>query len=172
MRDNRLIFHIYDIKWDTDGDKKIFRTLPKEVWYSHVITEEEREDCDLDSLIEDEISNYISDEFSFCHEGFEYETYETYLLKKILALYGKEEEYEVYDDLFGDINAPVIEDKEEEGDYLSLCEFCDALVDIMKQQDGKRKYRTKLSPEERLAFASMFYETMNTMSDECYNSLL
>lgn len=47
-----------DIKWDTDGNNDLLKELPKEV----KIPEE---------IIEEAISDYLSDEYGFCHSGFE-----------------------------------------------------------------------------------------------------
>lgn len=47
-----------DIKWDTEGNNDLLKELPKEV----KIPEE---------IIEEAISDYLSDEYGFCHSGFE-----------------------------------------------------------------------------------------------------
>lgn len=47
-----------NIKWDTDGDKKILKTLPKEMEIPSRM-------YDLD-----DVSDYLSDETGFCHDGF------------------------------------------------------------------------------------------------------
>ena len=56
---------IYNIQWDTDGDKKLFKKLPQNI--EATIMEFDGED------VEDTISDYISDLTGFCHYGFEYE---------------------------------------------------------------------------------------------------
>lgn len=48
-----------NIKWDTDGDMKLLHELPSEMEIPEDITDE------------DEISDYLSDETGFCHNGFE-----------------------------------------------------------------------------------------------------
>lgn len=48
-----------NIKWDTDGNSELLDILPKEVVIPNSITDE------------DEISNWLSDEYSFCHLGFD-----------------------------------------------------------------------------------------------------
>lgn len=48
-----------NIKWDTDGDVELLHELPTEMEIPEGMTEE------------DEISDYLSDETGFCHEGFE-----------------------------------------------------------------------------------------------------
>ena len=54
-----------NIKWDTDGDMELLEELPTEVEISdYLITDDE------DDLL-DEISDWLSDEYGFCHDGFE-----------------------------------------------------------------------------------------------------
>ena len=48
-----------NIEWDTDGDKKAFEELPTEMEIPDGMTDEE------------EISDWLSDETGFCHNGFE-----------------------------------------------------------------------------------------------------
>ncbi len=48
-----------NIKWDTDGDMKVFNDLPTEMEIPEGMTDGE------------EISDYLSDETGFCHAGFE-----------------------------------------------------------------------------------------------------
>ncbi len=47
-----------NIKWDTDGDMELLDELPTEIEIPNGMTDEE------------EISDYLSDETGFCHEGF------------------------------------------------------------------------------------------------------
>ena len=54
-----------EIVWDTDGDKKLTRTLPQ----SCDITIEDYEDGDY---LDDEIADALSDLTGFCVEGFTY----------------------------------------------------------------------------------------------------
>ena len=54
-----------EIVWDTDGDKKLTRTLPQ----SCDITIEDYEDGDY---LDDEIADALSDLTGFCVEGFNY----------------------------------------------------------------------------------------------------
>ena len=54
-----------NIKWDTDGDVKLLEELPTEVEIpDYLITDDE------DDLL-DEVSDWLSDEFGFCHDAFE-----------------------------------------------------------------------------------------------------
>jgi len=56
---------VTDIKWDTDGDKRVASELPK----SLIIKVED----DLpESEIEDFLSDEISDQVGFCHFGFKW----------------------------------------------------------------------------------------------------
>ena len=53
-----------NIKWDTDGDMELLEELPTEVEIpDYLITDE-------DDLLDD-ISDLLSDEYGFCHDGFE-----------------------------------------------------------------------------------------------------
>ena len=56
---------ITNIKWDTDGDMKILKSLPKEIDVN------DYED-DEDKLLDD-ISDWLSDTYGYCHFGFEIE---------------------------------------------------------------------------------------------------
>lgn len=61
-----MIAYAYNIKWDTDGDKKIFDSLPKKVNIPEEVIEEyeEREDEDI-------ITDFLSDEVGFCTFGYD-----------------------------------------------------------------------------------------------------
>lgn len=48
-----------NIKWDTDGDMEWLYELPTEIEIPEGMTDE------------DEISDYLSDQEGFCHNGFE-----------------------------------------------------------------------------------------------------
>ena len=53
-----------NIKWDTDGDMELLEELPTEVEIpDYLITDE-------DDLLDD-VSDWLSDEYGFCHDGFE-----------------------------------------------------------------------------------------------------
>ena len=54
-----------NIKWDTDGDMELLEELPTEVEIpDYLITDDE------DDLLDD-ISDWLSDEYGFCHYAFE-----------------------------------------------------------------------------------------------------
>lgn len=54
-----------NIKWDTDGDMELLEELPTEVEIpDYLITDDE------DDLL-DEVSDWLSDEYGFCHDAFE-----------------------------------------------------------------------------------------------------
>lgn len=59
----------YFIQWDTDGDKSMFRKLPDvvELPTDHFSAERYLEDKDE---VVDEISDWLSDTYGFCHAGF------------------------------------------------------------------------------------------------------
>lgn len=58
----------HDIRWDTDGDMKLFKTLPQEIEIPNKVWE------DYDNGNDDALSNYISDVTGFCHYGFKVRT--------------------------------------------------------------------------------------------------
>ena len=54
-----------NIEWDTDGDMELLEERPTEVEIpDYLITDDE------DDLL-DEVSDWLSDEFGFCHDAFE-----------------------------------------------------------------------------------------------------
>ena len=60
---------VVKIKWDTDGDMKMLKSLPKEI---DITDEFDVNDCedDEDQLLDD-ISDWLSDTYGYCHFGFE-----------------------------------------------------------------------------------------------------
>lgn len=62
---------ITNIKWDTDGDMKILKSLPKEIDITDEFDVNDYED-DEDKLLDD-ISDWLSDTYGYCHFGFEIE---------------------------------------------------------------------------------------------------
>lgn len=48
-----------NIQWDTDGDEEVLVSLPTEVEIPETIAEDD-----------DVISDWLSDQFGFCHFGF------------------------------------------------------------------------------------------------------
>ena len=62
---------ITNIKWDTDGDMKILKSLPKEINITDEFDVNDYED-DEDKLLDD-ISDWLSDTYGYCHFGFEIE---------------------------------------------------------------------------------------------------
>ena len=63
-------YMVTNILWDTDGDKKILKKLPKELSIDSDILsisdENDREE------VEEAISDYLSDTYGFCHFGFNF----------------------------------------------------------------------------------------------------
>lgn len=55
-----------NIKWDTDGDQKLAKTLPDIIEIPEELINEME---DLDDANE-EISDYLTDQTGFCHFGF------------------------------------------------------------------------------------------------------
>lgn len=60
---------VVKIKWDTDGNMKILKSLPKEIDITDEFDVNDYED-DEDQLLED-ISDWLSDTYGYCHFGFE-----------------------------------------------------------------------------------------------------
>ena len=60
---------VVKIKWDTDGDMKMLKSLPKEIDISDEFDINDYED-DEDQLLDD-VSNWLSDTYGYCHFGFE-----------------------------------------------------------------------------------------------------
>lgn len=67
-------FYVYDILWDTDGNKEIFKSLPSSV--EVIIFEDDVEDLGDGDEIEMYIGNYLSDEYGYCHYDFWYDEIE------------------------------------------------------------------------------------------------
>lgn len=66
---------IKNIKWDTDGDQEVFDSLPQEVEVPFRFSKEnytEDGEFDEDTMLDD-ISDWLSDTYGFCHGGFEVE---------------------------------------------------------------------------------------------------
>lgn len=60
---------ITKIDWDTDGDEALKEALPNTMTLD---TEDLNiEDPEDENEISDAISDYLSDEYGFCHNGFE-----------------------------------------------------------------------------------------------------
>lgn len=59
-----------NIKWDTDGDMEVFNELPTEMIIPNELEELYKKDKEY--AIE-EISDWLSEETGFCHDGFEIE---------------------------------------------------------------------------------------------------
>lgn len=60
---------VIKIKWDTDGNMKILKSLPKEIDITDEFDINDYED-DEDQLLDD-VSNWLSDTYEYCHFGFE-----------------------------------------------------------------------------------------------------
>lgn len=59
-----------NIKWDTDGDKEVFNELSTEMIIPNELEELYKKDK---GYALEEISDWLSDETGFCHDGFEVE---------------------------------------------------------------------------------------------------
>lgn len=64
---------ITNIKWDTDGDKELLKTLPTEIDITEEFNFEEygfAGDFDEEQFLDD-ISDWLTDTYGYCHFGFE-----------------------------------------------------------------------------------------------------
>ena len=61
---------VINIKWDTDGDKEVFNELPTKMIIPNELEEMYKKDREF-AL--EEISDWLSEETGFCHDGFEIE---------------------------------------------------------------------------------------------------
>ena len=57
-----------NIKWDTDGNEKVLQDLPTEIIIPDYL--EKLYESDRENALE-EISDWLSEETGFCHDGFE-----------------------------------------------------------------------------------------------------
>ena len=87
-----------NIKWDTDGDKKVFNELPTEMIIPNELEEMYKKDKEF-AL--EEISDWLSDETGFCHDGFE--------IEKVITRQSVENElYDFFNDKMETGDAPEI----------------------------------------------------------------
>lgn len=88
-----------NIKWDTDGDKEVLNELPIEMIIPDELEEMYKKDREY-AL--DEISEWLSDETGFCHDGFE-------VVKEITKESVENELYDFFNDKMETGDAPEIE---------------------------------------------------------------
>lgn len=66
-----------NIRWDTDGDREAFDSLPQKVILPGKFSKENYEDengffGEAEKIeMQDDISDWLSNEYGFCHDGFE-----------------------------------------------------------------------------------------------------
>lgn len=91
-----------NIKWDTDGDMKVFNELPTEMIVPDELEEMYKKDREY-AL--EEISDWLSDETGFCHSGFEIEK----VIEKVITRQSVENElYDFFNDKMETGDAPEI----------------------------------------------------------------
>ena len=88
-----------NIKWDTDGDKEVFNELPTEMIIPDELEKMHKKDKEY-AL--EEISDWLSDETGFCHDGFE-------VVKEITKESVENELYDFFNDKMETGEAPEIE---------------------------------------------------------------
>lgn len=91
---------ITNIKWDTDGDEEVFATLPQEIDVPEYFLEKKNFEVDgeysRDEML-DQLSDWLSDEYGFCHGGFDVEQ-EADMQYQLYARYGKKIMYGILSD--------------------------------------------------------------------------
>lgn len=88
-----------NIKWDTDGDEEVLQDLPTEMIIPDELVNIYNKDREY---AEEEISDWLSDEVGFCHDGFE-------LVKENTAESVEQELYDFLNDEMTTCNSPDIE---------------------------------------------------------------
>lgn len=88
-----------NIKWDTDGDMEVFNELPTEMIIPDELEEMYKKDKEY-AL--EEISDWLSEETGFCHDGFEIE-------KGITRQSVEDDLYDFFSDKMETGDAPEIE---------------------------------------------------------------
>ena len=88
-----------NIKWDTDGDMEVFDELPTEMIIPNELEELYKKDREY-AL--EEISDWLSDETGFCHDGFE-------VVMEITKESVENELYDFFNDKMKTGDAPEIE---------------------------------------------------------------
>lgn len=88
-----------NIKWDTDGDEEVLQDSPTEM----IIPDELAEYYSADrEYATEEISDWLSEETGFCHDGFE-------IVKEVTKESVEEELYDFFNDKMETGDAPEIE---------------------------------------------------------------
>lgn len=88
-----------NIKWDTDGNKDVFNELPTEMIIPNELEELYKKDREY-AL--EEISDWLSEEIGFCHDGFEIE-------KVITKEFVEDDLFDFFNDKMETGDAPEIE---------------------------------------------------------------
>ena len=86
-----------NIRWDTNGDQEVFNSLPQEVVLPEEFSKENYLDengnfgeYEKDLMLED-ISDWLSDEYGFCHGGFELSEEESEMIQTNIGEMPKED---------------------------------------------------------------------------------
>ena len=94
-----------NIKWDTDGDEKVLQDLPTEMIIPDYLVEYYYKDRKYEEdrrYVTEEISDWLSNETGFCHDGFE-------IVKEVTKESVEEELYDFFNDKMKTGDAPDIE---------------------------------------------------------------
>lgn len=98
-----------NIKWDTDGDVEVLQDLPTEMIIPDYLAEYYSTDREYAT---EEISDWLSDETGFCHNGFE-------IVKEVTKESVEEELYDFFNNKMETGDAPEIEGVRVFKDYLA-----------------------------------------------------
>ena len=94
-----IMLKAVNIKWDTDGNKEVLQDLSTEM----IIPDELAEYYSADrEYTTEEISDWLSEETGFCHDGFE-------IVKEVTKESVEEELYDFFNDKMETGDAPDIE---------------------------------------------------------------
>ena len=94
-----------NIKWDTDGDEKVLQDLPTEMIIPDYLEEYYYKDRKYEEdrrYVTEEISDWLSNETGFCHDGFE-------IVKEVTKESVEEKLYDFFNDKMKTGDAPDIE---------------------------------------------------------------
>ena len=63
---------VYSIKWDTDGDTKLLKSLPQEIEVdlACIGININPNDPNYKDIVNDTISDWLYDAYGYCHYGF------------------------------------------------------------------------------------------------------
>lgn len=160
-------YKIVDIKWDTDGDKALFDSLPQEIILPEQFCTEDKDDYDY----LDEVSEWLSDEYGYCQSGFRIQ--KTVSLKEWLMMqfnycnaiasdiseHNKSKEIQEYTKQFAEIESPLVGGTDEKWIRINWGDIYIYLYD-----DGRIRYQLDIftkDAEKEYRRLNQFVMTLN-----------